>query len=232
MELNAEPKGLLSYLKRRSHNADVEAHVRLLERDSYATLLDIGCGMGFNTVLYRERIGTPFVTGIDAHEWGDVPFGFVKQNIDDGLPFSDESFDVITSYHVIEHVSDTDLFVKEIHRVLKPGGYAVIGTPNLASGQVILELLFNKQPSVAYVSDHFRIRGGTAENWRKSEGNLHRRLFTLEGLCGLFKYYNFTIEKAQRTGYGPGFFFAPLLRGLYAGNLVVKVRKTREEKDE
>ena len=80
-------------------------------------------------------------------------------------------------------------------------------------------------------ADHFRIRGGTAENWRKSEGNLHRRLFTLEGLCGLFKHYGFDIEKAERTGYGPAFFLAPLLRGLYAGNLVVKVRKTRGGKD-
>ena len=50
---------------------------------------------------------------------------FVEEDVDSGLPFEDGTFDVVTSYHLIEHVSDTDLLVKEIYRVLKPGGYTV-----------------------------------------------------------------------------------------------------------
>ena len=42
----------------------------------------------------------------------------------------DNSFDSIVSFQVIEHIQDDMLFLKEIHRVLKPGGIALLTTPN------------------------------------------------------------------------------------------------------
>ncbi|MCV9388041.1 class I SAM-dependent methyltransferase [Reichenbachiella ulvae] len=49
-------------------------------------------------------------------------------------PFSDledDSFDTVISFQVIEHIKEDHLFLKEIHRVLKPGGRAIITTPNI-----------------------------------------------------------------------------------------------------
>ena len=46
------------------------------------------------------------------------------------LPFKDNSFDGIVSHHVIEHIDDDRLFLSEIKRTLKSGGFAIIGTPN------------------------------------------------------------------------------------------------------
>ena len=46
------------------------------------------------------------------------------------LPFRDESFDAVYSMGTIEHFPDTETAVREIHRVLRPGGRAVIGVPN------------------------------------------------------------------------------------------------------
>ena len=46
------------------------------------------------------------------------------------LPFQSESFDAIYSMGTVEHFADTDLAVREIFRVLRPGGRAVIGVPN------------------------------------------------------------------------------------------------------
>lgn len=46
-----------------------------------------------------------------------------------GMQFKDQSFDVVIANHVLEHVSDDLLALTEIHRVLKPGGYAVLQTP-------------------------------------------------------------------------------------------------------
>lgn len=49
-------------------------------------------------------------------------------------PFSgleDNSFDIIISFQVIEHIKDDKRFLQEIHRVLKPGGQAIITTPNI-----------------------------------------------------------------------------------------------------
>lgn len=46
----------------------------------------------------------------------------------DGLP--DNAYDSVVSFQVIEHIQDDMLFLKEIHRVLKPGGVALLTTPN------------------------------------------------------------------------------------------------------
>jgi SAM-dependent methyltransferase len=46
------------------------------------------------------------------------------------IPFPDNSFDSIVSFQVIEHLEDDALFIKEIHRILKPGGCAILTTPN------------------------------------------------------------------------------------------------------
>lgn len=43
----------------------------------------------------------------------------------------DNTFDVVISFQVIEHIQDDKLFLEEIHRVLKPGGKAIITTPNI-----------------------------------------------------------------------------------------------------
>jgi ubiquinone/menaquinone biosynthesis C-methylase UbiE len=46
------------------------------------------------------------------------------------LPFKDGVFDGVISHHVIEHIDDDRSFIKEINRVLKNGGFAILGTPN------------------------------------------------------------------------------------------------------
>jgi len=55
-------------------------------------------------------------------------------DVDKGLPmFSDEYFDLVTMIHVIEHLDSPYNVLKEIHRILKPGGKLIILTPNLNS---------------------------------------------------------------------------------------------------
>jgi len=46
------------------------------------------------------------------------------------LPFDDNSFDVVVSLETLEHVSDLDNTLDEIKRVLKPGGFLILSTPN------------------------------------------------------------------------------------------------------
>jgi SAM-dependent methyltransferase len=55
---------------------------------------------------------------------------FLSGNIPPLSDFADNSFDSVVSFQVIEHIQDDRLFLKEIHRVLKPGGIALITTPN------------------------------------------------------------------------------------------------------
>lgn len=213
----------ISKLRWKSYYKEYESFISLLEYEPNTKLLDIGCENGSFTLQYALKIGTNAVIGIDIKNWG-VPFSFVEGNVEVGLPFKDKSFDIVTAAHIIEHLSNTDLFAKEIYRVLKVGGYALVATPNLASGRVIMELLFNKQPNSAHVSDFFILRGDPNEEWRKSIGHLHKRLFTLEGLEKLLVYYNFKLENKIGVGYGP-LFFGSIFRGRYSANIIVKARK-------
>jgi len=55
-----------------------------------------------------------------------------QADIEAGLPFAPESFDCVVAAEIIEHLDDTDSFLKELKRILAPGGLLVISTPNLA----------------------------------------------------------------------------------------------------
>lgn len=45
------------------------------------------------------------------------------------MPFQDDSFDVVLCNHVLEHVNDDRLALREIYRVLRPGGWAILQSP-------------------------------------------------------------------------------------------------------
>src|SRR5207237_1346369 len=61
------------------------------------------------------------------------------------IPIRDESFDAISSNQVIEHLSDTDIFLAESFRVLRPGGHVVVSTENMSSWHNLAALLLGWQ---------------------------------------------------------------------------------------
>jgi len=213
------------HLRIKSYEENYAKFIAMAEYEPEAKLLDIGCSTGVRTLNVAKKIGTQDIIGIEAKD-SSASFKVIKQNVDKGLPFADETFDVVIAHHIIEHVSDTNMLVSEMFRVLKFGGYAMLGTPNLASGKTIVALLLNKQPYDTYISDYFTIgnRLTGESDWEESKGYLHRRLFTMEGLTKLLEYYGFKIEYKDTLGYGR-FFFGAILQGKYAANLIVKARK-------
>ena len=72
---------------------------------------------------------------------------FFQQSVDgQKLPFADASFDFVSCNHVLEHVFETEQFVREIRRVIQPGGLAVISVPNCAAWMNRIAYLFGGQP--------------------------------------------------------------------------------------
>jgi len=92
------------------------------------TLLDIGTGNG-EIASYLSAVYE--VTSVDITDQRKIKngFKFVKL-IDTKLPFADQSFDIVISNHVIEHVKDAENHLSEIKRVLKDNGLVYLATPN------------------------------------------------------------------------------------------------------
>ena len=109
---------------------------RLVDFNAYRgkKMLEIGCGAGVDLVRFA-RAGA-IVTGVDLSQ---TSIDLARQNIAqnglqadlrimnaEALQFADNSFDVVYAHGVLQYTADSDRMISEIHRVLKPGGEAVL----------------------------------------------------------------------------------------------------------
>ncbi len=99
--------------------------------------LDVGCGSGYTMQMASEDLNCE-CTGVDpepgAHGVGRFLKSIIKDEIilkgfAENLPLENNSFDVVFSSHVLEHVNDEQQSLKEMKRVLKDGGLLIIGMP-------------------------------------------------------------------------------------------------------
>lgn len=103
-------------------------------------VLDIACGEGYgSSILAKEA---KFVTGIDIDsesiKWADKSYTPTNKNLQfiigsaNQIPVADNLYDVVISYETIEHLDEEMqfIFLKEIKRVLRPGGILIISTPD------------------------------------------------------------------------------------------------------
>jgi ubiquinone/menaquinone biosynthesis C-methylase UbiE len=101
----------------------------------HGNLLEVGCGTGKGLTVFAERC--THYTAIDKntqllHHLGVLypKFTFIDCFIPPFKDVPDNKFDVVVTLQVIEHIEDDQYFLREIKRVLKPGGKAIIATPN------------------------------------------------------------------------------------------------------
>lgn len=101
-------------------------------------VLDFGCGNGRYMEVYARCVDKGNIYGVetDAQRVSQVrEKGFQCMQLDiqgSELPFADEFFDIVFSSNVIEHIPRKQYleYLREIHRVLRPGGRFLVGTPN------------------------------------------------------------------------------------------------------
>jgi SAM-dependent methyltransferase len=109
--------------------------------------LEVGCGAGVTVSIARRFMGIE-AFGIEpgeaeydgtlalAHDIlkeSGLPKDIIQHGVGEAIPFPNNSFDVVFSTNVLEHVADPAKVVSEIVRVLKPGGAAQIIVPNYGS---------------------------------------------------------------------------------------------------
>ncbi len=100
-------------------------------------VLDLGCGSGYGSAMLAGTATR--VTGVDvaADAVAHASSHYARDNLEfmviepgEPLPFPAESFDLVTSFQVIEHVSDVRAYLREIRRVLSPEGLFIVVTPD------------------------------------------------------------------------------------------------------
>ena len=170
---------------------------RLLPADA-ASLLDVGCSDGRNLRVFRKRLPNARLCGTDIGEtMGEMlraqGFEFVPADASRGLPFHDQSFDVVTCGEVIEHIFDPDTMLDDLRRVLAPNGVLIITTPNLAylPNRVLLALgvqpIFSEVSLLRNYGRFHRVLG------QGNEAQGHLRLFTLPALLEMLADHRFDI---------------------------------------
>lgn len=235
----------LKYIGNQAGNDRNKSILQLLPLDRNAKYLDVGCGDGILTFGRAKKIGTKKIYGCDLVD--DYIFEAKKKNIfikkadlNNKLPFGDNEFDIITATQVIEHLSNADMFVSEIYRILKPKGIAIISTENLAAWHNIFALFLGLQPSAGpWISKRFSVGFHPLNKQHTIDYNIkpgyieeqkpHILVMAYKSLKNLFKLYNFDIISEKTIGYYP---FPPFLANVLAYfdrwhslNIILKLQK-------
>lgn len=187
--------------------------LNMLVVDPNADILDLGCDDGTWTVKVVNKIKTNNIYGIEivessAKEAEDKGIKVKISDLNANFPFEDNSFDVIHANQIIEHIAFLDNFLSEVIRVLRPGGYVVMGTENASSWHNIFASLFgwqifslsNLSVKKAGLGNPFALhRGdpGASPSWT------HKTVFNWRGLKEFFEAHGFTKVEIRGAGYYP-----------------------------
>ncbi|MDD5254395.1 MAG: class I SAM-dependent methyltransferase [Candidatus Nanoarchaeia archaeon] len=151
-------------------------------------VLDVGCYDGYFAEKIKD-MGND-VLGLDISEQAvklcnQRGIKCIEADLEERLPLKDKTFDVIYAGGIIEHVFDTDNFLKELNRILKYNGVLLLDTPNIAALNKRIKLLMGKNPDTDI--------GIFSLNGKKSSG--HIRYFTIKTLEKLLNRNGFSITE-------------------------------------
>ena len=185
----------------------------LLKKDKKAKFLDLGCDDGVLAVKLAARIGAKNIYGVEIvderiKKAQNKGIKVKKFDLNNQFDFSENFFDIIHANQVIEHIHNSDNFISEIYRVLKPGGYAIISTENASSWCNIFASLMGWQ--IFSLTNFSSRKLGLGNPWAIHKNNdpslsswNHVRIYNIRGLKEYFELYGFKIEKIKGAGYFP-----------------------------
>jgi SAM-dependent methyltransferase len=168
--------------------------------------IDIGCGDGGTSAVWLSANAGQYV-GVDVSS-GAVELarsrGFEAVHIRDAseLPFESGSFDAATCIEVLEHLFDPVAALREMRRVLRPGGVALVTVPNVAHWRQRLDMVAGRWNP-----------GGDDQSVERPWRDPHLRFFTPASLGRLLREAGF--QNVETGSHGPpAARDIPVLRGL------------------
>jgi ubiquinone/menaquinone biosynthesis C-methylase UbiE len=169
-------------------------------------ILDIGCWWGW-FIKYAREYGSE-VHGLD-YELNRIEdaknFLKNKRNLcvanAEEIPYKDNMFDIVFSYHVIEHLAKDYKMIKEIHRVLKSNGDLILGVPNDYSLSIFPYRSFRY---LLKYKENF-LRKHCKYDWLKSicySDTSHYREYTKKSICRILPSSHFIVTNIKSYGVG------------------------------
>jgi SAM-dependent methyltransferase len=125
-------RGEPSYVWRAGQQRRLEMILRAAEQRIHGLVLEDGCGVGTYVEHLSEHGGTVIGLEYDFERAAEArqKSPQIVNAAGEAIPFPSDTFDLILSHEVIEHVQDDRAAIREIIRALRPGGRAVIFCPN------------------------------------------------------------------------------------------------------
>ena len=153
-------------------------------------VLELGCGegRGIDIILSKSKSFTAIDKIKDVIEKLSLKYKdnvFISSNFPPLVDIEDNSFDTVISFQVIEHIQDDTQYISEIERILRPGGVALITTPNI-------KMTLTRNP--------WHVREYTSEELN----NLCSKYFSKVDVLGIsgntkvIEYYNQNLESVKR----------------------------------
>lgn len=144
-------KGIINKLYHFARNISLKSKTSLIKKyaaTEAGTLLDIGCGTGYflRNVCKKKWIVTGIEKSKQVREYAHDKFGLNIQDSDYLFDIPDQTKDVITMWHVLEHIERLNITMNNLHRILKDSGILFIALPNKAS----VDAKYYKQDWAAY----------------------------------------------------------------------------------
>ncbi|MFO1478343.1 MAG: class I SAM-dependent methyltransferase [Verrucomicrobiota bacterium] len=123
----------VEFLQRRLYAARVSWVESAASNRQPGRVLDVGCGRGWLLKAFQDRGWQ-----VQGTELSDTASAYAREVLKlpvrigslESLNFPAESFDAITLWHVLEHLSDPRSLIEEARRILRPGGVLMIGVPD------------------------------------------------------------------------------------------------------
>ena len=197
---------------------NIPSRDKLLEKEilsninSQSVVLDAGCGfdaavLSKYSYLVKLPIGIDLIKDFSVH---DNKIKLITANLEN-LPFKDNSIDLCFSRSVCEHLKNPYFVIGEISRILKPGGYLILSTPNILNLKSRMRFLLEgaweyfREPPLDQV-----------KNQGKPQYDIHIIPYRIHELEILLYQYDLSVEEIYTSTYNLhsfGFIFVlPLIK--------------------